>query len=297
MDAVKKFGLTPEILCTTPRFKGYPGDYGEEIGYFPRENKPYILIDRASAYGAGIVCHGSSEAMQEHVANINPNFWKDYERDIERREKKLAVERAVKKREKMARWKARLKKRNEYRREIWTRREERERRKGNGAPFIEGVEDLGEDTDNESSSTLVSESDTDEIRDDDTQSDSKDVRSDAEQREPEATSSEDSDENDNFQRFVHEGFRYKAVMRVPWLNRKRRRDEWGFHCVRCEGRDQWPNHANRHFIMSTFREHFKECGPLSAGVHHIDDCCQKGTCRKRRENFYENIHPRPFWRC
>lgn len=298
IDAVKKFGLTLEILRTIPRFQGYPGHYGEELGYFPGENEPYIsLIDRASAYGAGIVCHGSFEAMQEYVANTNPNVWRDYEREIERREKKLAVERAVKKREKKARWKACLKKRNAYKREIWTRREERERRKGNGTPFIEGVEELGEDIDNESLSTLVSESDTDDIRDDDTKGDSNDVRSDAEQRETETTSSEDSDENDNFQRFVHEGFRYKAVMRVPWLNRKSRRDEWGFHCVGCEGLDQWPNHTNRDFIMSTFREHLKECGPIRAGVHHIDDCCKKGTCRKKGEDTYRTIYERPFWRC
>ena len=73
IDAVKKFGLTLEILRTIPRFQGYPGHYGEELGYFPGENELYIsLIDRASAYGAGIVCHGSFEAMQEYVANTNP---------------------------------------------------------------------------------------------------------------------------------------------------------------------------------------------------------------------------------
>lgn len=296
IDALKKFGLTREILRTLPRFQGYPGHYGK--GFFTREKEPYIsLIDRASAYGAGIVCHGSFEAMQEYVANTNSNIWKYYKREIEGREKKLAVERAVKKREKKARWKAEAKKRNAHKREILTRREERERRKGNGTAFIEGVEDLGEDTDNESIGTLISKRDTDDTSDDDTKGDSNYVRSDAEQRETEATSSEDSGEYDDLRSLVHERFRYKAVMRVPWLNRKSGMDEWGFHRVGCEGLDQWPNHANRDFIMSTFREHLTECGPIRAGVHHIDDCCKKGSCRKKGEDTCRTIYERPFWRC
>lgn len=233
--------------------------------------------------------------MQEYVANTNSNTWKYYKRKIEGREKKLAVERAVKKREQKARWKAEAKKRNAYKREIWTRTEERERRKGNGTAFIEGVEDLGEDTDNESISTLFSERDTDNTSDDDTKGDSNYVRSDAEQRETEATSSDDSSEYDDLRSLIHKPFRYKAMMRVPWLNRQSGRDEWGFHCVGCEGLDQWPNHANRDFIVSTFREHVKECGPIRDGVHHIDDCCKKGTCRNKGEDTYRDIHERPFW--
>lgn len=119
--------------------------------------------------------------------------------------------------------------------EIWIRREEREIRKGNGPASIEGVEDSGEDTDNESISTLVSERNMDNTGNDNTKGDSNYVRSDAEQRETEATRSEDSGEYDDLQGFVHEPFRYKAVMRVPWLNKTTGRDEWGFHCVGCEG--------------------------------------------------------------
>lgn len=114
------------------------------------------------------------------MANINSNIWKDYEREIEGREKKLAVERAVKQREKKARWKVEAKKRNAYKTEIFTRREEREMKKGNGTTFIEDVEDLGEDTDNETISTLVSERDTDNTSNDDTKGDSNYVRFDAE---------------------------------------------------------------------------------------------------------------------
>ncbi len=93
-------------------------------------------------------------------------------------------------------------------------------RKGNGTAFIEGVEDPGEDTDNESISTLVSERDTDNTSDDDTKGDSDYNRSDAEQGETEATNSEDSGEYDDLGSLVHEPFRYKAVMRIPWQNRK-----------------------------------------------------------------------------
>ena len=231
------------------------------------------------------------------MANTNSNIWKDYEREIEGREKKLAVERAVKQREKKARWKAEAKKRNAHKTEIFTRREEREMKKGNGTAFIEDVEDLGEDTDNETISTLVSERDTDNTSDDDTKGDSNYVRSDAEQGETEATSSEGSGDYDDLRSLVLERFRYKAVMRVPWLNRKSGRYEWGLHCVGCEGLDQWPNHANRDFFMSTFREHLKKCGPIRGGVHHIDDCCKKGTCRKKGEDIYRVIYERPFWRC
>lgn len=170
-----------------------------------------------------------------------------------------------------------------------TRRREREARKDNGTALIKGVGDTGEDTDNESISTFVFESDMDNTSDDGTKDDITYADSNAKKREFEAPSSKDSDEDD-------ERFRYKAVMRVPWLNRKSRVEEWGFHCVGCEGCDQWPDHANRDFIMSTFREHLKECGPIRAGVHHIDDCCEKGTCKKKREDNHRTIYDRPFWR-
>jgi hypothetical protein len=71
------------------------------IDSLPRTSRNYIsLIDRESAYGAGIARHGSLEAMQEYVANADSNIWKSYEKEIEEREKKLAAERAVKTREK-----------------------------------------------------------------------------------------------------------------------------------------------------------------------------------------------------
>jgi hypothetical protein len=141
--------------------------------------------------------------MQEYVANADSNIWKSYKKEIEGREKKLAAERAVKTREKKAKRKARVKKRNAHKREVLARREERERRMGNATarrlsgPQIEDVGSLGEGTDNESISTLC---DTDE----DTNDDSNYIRSDTS--------------------WTNTRLRYMAMMRVPWLNRRSRRD-------------------------------------------------------------------------
>jgi hypothetical protein len=90
IDALRKFGLNLEILRTLPRFLGYPGYYGGLVG---RTKQDYIcLIDRESAYGAGIAHHGSLEAMQEYVTNADSNIWKFYKKEIEEREKKLVAE-------------------------------------------------------------------------------------------------------------------------------------------------------------------------------------------------------------
>ena len=175
----KKVPPYPENTAHPTSFQGYPGHYGK--GFFTREKEPYIsLIDRASAYGAGIIYHRSFKAIQEYIANTNSNIWKDYEREIEGRKKKLAVERVVKQREKKARWKVEAKKRNTYKIEIFIRREEREIKKGNGITFIEDIEDLGEDTDNKTISILVSKRDTNNTSNDNTKGDSNYVRSDAE---------------------------------------------------------------------------------------------------------------------
>src|SRR5271163_264141 len=71
------------------------------------------------------------------------------------------------------------------------------------------------------------------------------IHSDTERREAEVTSSEDSGEEDDVRSWTNEPLRYMAVMRVPWLNRRSRRDEWGFHCVGCDDLREWPNHARR----------------------------------------------------
>ena len=103
IDTIREFGISLKNLRTLPHFLGYPGHYGERL-LLTGKKVPYIsLIDRASACSAGIVCHGSFEAMQEYVANTNSNTWKCYKVEIVGCEKELAVERAVKKREKKAR--------------------------------------------------------------------------------------------------------------------------------------------------------------------------------------------------
>jgi hypothetical protein len=181
--------------------------------------------------------------------------------------------------------------------EVLARREERERRMGNGTagrlisshhPGCQ-IEDLGEDTDNDSISTFASESHTDEDTHDE---------SNVSIFAPESDTDEDINDDSNINSWPNMLFRYMAIVRVPWLNRRSRRDEWGFHCVGCEDLYEWPNHARRDFIMSTFRVHLKECGPIKDGVHHLNDCCKKGTCKKKKDRFPDILDgDGPFWRC
>ena len=72
IDALKKFGLTLDVLNTLTRFQGYPGYYGD-IRINVKQD--YIsLIDHDSAYTAGIAYHRSLEAIQEYVANSDFNI-------------------------------------------------------------------------------------------------------------------------------------------------------------------------------------------------------------------------------
>jgi hypothetical protein len=74
IDALKKFGLTLEILPTLPRFQGFPSYLGNT--FFRGNKQDYtVLIDRKSAHGTGIAYHRSLEAMKEYVANVNTNIW------------------------------------------------------------------------------------------------------------------------------------------------------------------------------------------------------------------------------
>ena len=201
-----------------------------------------------------------------------------------------------------AKWKTEVKKRNAYKRDAYkreaARREEREKRMGHATARrlsgsqIEYIENLGEDTDNESISTLAPSSDTDG----DTKDKSNHTRFDT-REEAETTISGDSGEDDDIESWSNAPMRFRAMLRVPWLNRRSQRDEWGFHCVGCEDLPEWPNHARRDFIMSTFREHLEICGPIKDGVHHINDCCTRGTCRKKKKDFSGHIFEAPFWRC
>lgn len=275
IEALKKFGLSLEILDTLPRSQSYPGSYG--VGCF-QVWKPHIeLVDRESARSAGIVRYGSLEAMQEHVANADPKIWKSCKRAIQAREEKLSGERALKEREKRAKWN----KLSAYKREVLRRREEREIRKVQGTASTEGVEVPSEDTDNESISTLDPRFGEDDDSDDYTKGDSNDKRPEGKEIVNEAICGGYFLDEEEYERTWFDDDSYRALIRVPWLNRKSGRDEWGFHCIGCEGLFQWPNHINRDFIMSTFREHLKECGPIRGGVHHTTNCCENRTCRKK----------------
>ena len=46
--------------------------------------------------------------------------------------------------------------------------------------------------------------------------------------------------------------------------------------------------------MSMSREHMKECAPIRAREHHIDDGCKNGTCRKGGKDTYRASYNRLF---
>ncbi|MCJ1304425.1 hypothetical protein MMC08_007237 [Hypocenomyce scalaris] len=238
IDAVRNFGLSLDILRTVRSFLRYPGRCGDERDQW--DFRDYTsLMDRESAFEAGIACHGSLEAMQAYVANADPHIWRSCEQEIKHCEKKLAAKGDLKKRERKARQKAAANKRNADKREVWARIEERERRvkakaerlTSAGHPGIqrEDGDTLDEKSDIESVSTLI---DTDAEED----VDSLEVGAvnSPEQSEAESTSSEDSGAHGEIMRGNNWALRYMAILRVPWLNRQSRRDEWGFHCVGCE---------------------------------------------------------------
>ncbi|KAL9098786.1 MAG: hypothetical protein Q9163_005617 [Psora crenata] len=235
LQVLKEFGLTLEILDSLPRFQPYHGLYGKGHYRYYYSDSNSTVIDRASAYDAGILYHGSFEAMQKYVADTKSDIWKQYKSDIEGRKMKLAAERAVKRDEKKAKRRPALKKLNT----------------DDTSKYITGSQYI------------------------------------------------------RYDRFYYktipwspmfrQSLRYQAVMRVPWLNRQSGRDEWGFHCVGCIGLHEWPNHFSREFIMSTFREHLRECGPIRGGVHHINDCCKKGTCRIKNTNTKPVDLDAPYW--
>ncbi|KAH8754776.1 hypothetical protein F5883DRAFT_431145 [Diaporthe sp. PMI_573] len=90
---------------------------------------------------------------------------------------------------------------------------------------------------------------------------------------------------------ISQSLRCAALLRVPWLNTKRRIAEWGFHCVGCLHR-RWLHTAvprdndkqtyfRRDFLVSTFEGHLEEFGPILDDGHHTRRCCEQGICNKR----------------
>jgi hypothetical protein len=64
--AIRRFGINYQILETLPCLTSLPGEYS--LGK-NRHQPRFILVDRESAYRAGVVLHGSSEAMERYVSN------------------------------------------------------------------------------------------------------------------------------------------------------------------------------------------------------------------------------------
>jgi hypothetical protein len=64
--AIRKFGINCRILETLPCLTSLPGEYSTKK--FERLMQ-VTLVDRESAHRAGVVLHGSSEAMERHVSN------------------------------------------------------------------------------------------------------------------------------------------------------------------------------------------------------------------------------------
>ena len=113
---------------------------------------------------------GRLRAVQERVAKSDCSIWKSYEKEIEERDERLGAARARKWLKKEARRKVYTGKRNAHKLEVLARRQERKvrRRETIAQGRIENSEDLGDDTDDESISTLALGSDMDEDGKDET---------------------------------------------------------------------------------------------------------------------------------
>jgi hypothetical protein len=64
--AIRKFGINHQILRTLPCFTSIPGEYSK---WEEKHRSPSELVDRESAYRAGVVLHGSPDAMEEYASN------------------------------------------------------------------------------------------------------------------------------------------------------------------------------------------------------------------------------------
>ncbi|KPM45628.1 hypothetical protein AK830_g959 [Neonectria ditissima] len=286
MDAVKEFGLAPEMLSNLPQIQSYL-DGSDTVG-----TVDYVsIIDRDAAYQAGIAHHGSHSAMMDYVATLDGGVLKRYEARIRRREDWLEWEKA-------ARWAATrpskgvfLKKQTGSGLEAWDKRELRgtvNRRVGYcfdaSGPLV--------DSDDESINCVELDSDMstdDEDYDTDEQHPQNKKHA---QKKPLAQDRYGDDESRAWLakrdelRFIKR-LRFVTVTRVPWLNRRSRKEEWGFRCTGCRESENWPNHYERDYIMETFEKHLQECGPIKDGIHHKDGCCVMGVCWPRRSQATE----------
>ena len=225
-EALTLFGLTPKILWTLPHFQSYPGR--EPRRFYAKNNKHNIsasrrlqdsilLVDRESARSAGIIHHGSFEAMQEYVANADPDIHKSYIKEIKEREPERKSEWMIKKGVKMRCEKKVISNDDMFRNMV---------------------------------------------------------------------------EVEQCCYWCRDALRCMAMLRVPWLNRKSGRDEWGFNCAGCKR--SGGEYYSRQYIMSTFKAHLEEFGPIKYGMHHTKNCCRDGTCDNHIADSHYGPQERPF---
>lgn len=62
-------------------------------------------------------------------------------------------------------------------------------------------------------------------------------------------------------------FRFVAIAHVPWLDRKKQKPVWGFHCLGCADSCEFPLHFRRKYIATTFEDHLRQCGDVQDGQH------------------------------
>ncbi|KAH8748240.1 hypothetical protein F5883DRAFT_582836 [Diaporthe sp. PMI_573] len=267
--ALARFGLTPEALRSIPRFEKFPAPTHHE----PDEGKYLPLFDRESVLKAAIARHGSEEAMSEFARRIEPHILQSYKNDIEERERKHDEARFRKRRARKVRYRAYTRAR------VAQKKAERERRKREVKANQESGISLNE-TDHDSST----DPNTDAWSELEAEEDAlpKALQKAEEEREL-STSCQDP--------HISQSLRCAALLRVPWLNTKRRIAEWGFHCVGCLHR-RWLHTAvprdndkqtyfRRDFLVSTFEGHLEEFGPIRDDGHHTRRCCEQGICNKR----------------
>lgn len=313
IDASKRFGLTPEVLRTVPHFRCFPRPpsirrmYPDGLSY--KQNHIW-LVDCESARRAGIAYHGSFESMEEYVANPDADIWKSYSKTAKEHELRMQSTRNM--REEIAKQKKILNKPKVLRKKakaqmMAARVKQAEKRKRMGnlteeqiywfhywsrhqGPLPEAIKDVDEETiDNLIASGFKNET-----------CNNQQIPGNVEESKTEFVTDSDSSDDDQAPdtvSFDEHWLRCMAILRVPWLNRKSRRGEWGFQCIGCKGFSKRESHTHREFIMSTFRAHLMEFGPIINGVHHNNDCCNKNTCKTPNPDLLQHIHDRPFSRC
>jgi hypothetical protein len=66
IQAIRKFAINRQILGTLPCMRSIPGEYSRrKQGHLLR----FDLVDRESAYRAGVILHGSPDAMEQYALN------------------------------------------------------------------------------------------------------------------------------------------------------------------------------------------------------------------------------------